>query len=286
MKKVRYRWLGLKNRRVSITRRVKNVFIRFEKNHPVTVKLFFETVQFMLHPWDRIVRPILKIACNLIFHIIELSRPSNRSPQFTSFYQRDSDHLQAGPHMIVSYSRDKTVHAIAFFVENTAWFGKTKLYKLLYILDFEHFRQTGRSVTGFDYSAWLMGPVPTNLDKAINDRSEALTQYFDIEVQRHGWRRSKTFHLHPKMDFDPQYFSRREFALLKDVADRFAEATSDEMVWFTHRETEPWHRVWNVEKRKRQLIPYEYILADLDEEQRSVILDVQNERESFIANYS
>ena len=38
-----------------------------------------------------------------------------------------------------------------------------KLFKLLYLLDFEHFRQTGRSVTGLEYRALKMGPVPSEL---------------------------------------------------------------------------------------------------------------------------
>ncbi|MBV5275047.1 MAG: DUF4065 domain-containing protein [Lamprocystis purpurea] len=28
------------------------------------------------------------------------------------------------------------------------------------MLDFEDFRQTGRSVTGLDYQVWKFGPVP------------------------------------------------------------------------------------------------------------------------------
>src|SRR4029077_2080417 len=36
-------------------------------------------------------------------------------------------------------------------------------HELLHFLGFEHFRQTGRTVTGSLYSAWPMGPVPDDL---------------------------------------------------------------------------------------------------------------------------
>jgi len=63
--------------------------------------------------------------------------------------------------MIITHQRDKLINAIIYLSSNTNYCGKTKLMKLLYFRDFKHFRQTGKSVTGLDYYAWEMGPVPT-----------------------------------------------------------------------------------------------------------------------------
>jgi hypothetical protein len=49
--------------------------------------------------------------------------------------------------------REKLIQAILYFALNTQHLGKTKLFKLLYLLDFDHFRHTGRSVTGMEYRA-------------------------------------------------------------------------------------------------------------------------------------
>src|SRR5258708_26258226 len=65
--------------------------------------------------------------------------------------------------MIINNDRKKLIAAIMYFAKNTNKCGKTKLFKLLYFLDFEHFRQAGRSVTGLSYYAWKMGPVPVAL---------------------------------------------------------------------------------------------------------------------------
>ena len=47
-----------------------------------------------------------------------------------------------------------------YFAQNTNFCGKTKLMKLLYFLDFMHFKQTGKAVTDLYYFAWEQGPVP------------------------------------------------------------------------------------------------------------------------------
>lgn len=65
--------------------------------------------------------------------------------------------------MLIPRTREKLINAIVYFATNTQHCGKVKLFKLLYLLDFAHFRQTGRSVTGLDYHAWKMGPVPLDL---------------------------------------------------------------------------------------------------------------------------
>jgi hypothetical protein len=59
--------------------------------------------------------------------------------------------------MIVTHHREKLINAIIYLADHTRYCGKTKLLKLLYFLDFSHFKQTGKSVTGLDYFAWQMG---------------------------------------------------------------------------------------------------------------------------------
>jgi hypothetical protein len=65
--------------------------------------------------------------------------------------------------MLIHHEREKLINAILCFAHETQCLGKIKLFKLLYLLDFEHFRQTGRSVTGLDYQAWKFGPVPIDV---------------------------------------------------------------------------------------------------------------------------
>ena len=58
--------------------------------------------------------------------------------------------------------REKLVNAIIYFAKKTKCPSLVKMFKLLFFLDFYHFKLTGRSVTNLDYFALPFGPVPTN----------------------------------------------------------------------------------------------------------------------------
>ncbi len=49
--------------------------------------------------------------------------------------------------MIAKNAKEKLTNAVIYFISHTNNCGKLKLYKLLSILDFRHFNETGRSVT-------------------------------------------------------------------------------------------------------------------------------------------
>lgn len=70
--------------------------------------------------------------------------------------------------MMITYHREKLINAMIYFARNTLYCGTTKLLKLLYFLDFKHFKETGKSVTGQDYYAWDMGPVPKDVFDEIS----------------------------------------------------------------------------------------------------------------------
>jgi hypothetical protein len=65
--------------------------------------------------------------------------------------------------MFVSRDREKLLNAIIYFLRETKHCHTLKLFKLLNFSDFEHFRQTGRTIFGLDYRALPKGPVPTTL---------------------------------------------------------------------------------------------------------------------------
>jgi len=69
--------------------------------------------------------------------------------------------------MIITYHRDKLINAIVYLLKHTKFCDQAKLYKLLYFIDFKHFQQTGKSVTGQDYIACKEGPEPMELREEI-----------------------------------------------------------------------------------------------------------------------
>ncbi len=153
--------------------------------------------------------------------------------------------------MIITYHREKLINAIIYFADQTRFCGKTKLMKLLYFLDFKHFKQTGKSVTGIDYFAWEMGPVPKNLFVEISGHMRADLQKA-ITIQPSGEKFQK---IQSKSKFDSQYFSPKELKLLEEIAFIFKDARAEDMIESSHLENQPWDRTFK-EKGKYQKIDY------------------------------
>jgi uncharacterized phage-associated protein len=171
--------------------------------------------------------------------------------------------------MIVSHARDKLINTIVYFAQHTKYCGKIKLIKLLYLLDFEHFRQTGRSVTGMDYLAWKMGPVPLNLYQEWDAPEADFAQAIAIEPEKvFDYMRETAV---ARVDFDDSHFTRRELRIMADLAARFHESLSKPMIDVTHAELGPWVKIWDTGRGNNERIPYLLALAD-DEPYREAIL--------------
>ncbi|HST54070.1 MAG TPA: Panacea domain-containing protein [Pyrinomonadaceae bacterium] len=183
--------------------------------------------------------------------------------------------------MLITYNREKLLNAIVYFSANTSLCGIVKLFKLLYFLDFEHYKQTGRSVTGLDYYAWKMGPVPVDLYEEMPVPEPDLAEKVRINPIQTRFE-NPLFQIEPKAEFDSSHFTRRELTILKDLADRYEMSKADEMIEATHVETLPWHRVYNVEHQQRGKIPYEYALS---EDEADLIRDLEQEHREIVEAY-
>lgn len=165
--------------------------------------------------------------------------------------------------MLKPYEREKLINAVVFFAANTAHCGKIKLIKLLYLLDFEHFRQTGRSVTGLDYSAWKLGPVPA----AFFQEWEQWQPDFQaaVEIQPEKVIDYQLQKVVPKVEFDDSHFTPRELRLMHQLAERFGDERSQPLINFTHDERGPWVKIWDSGRGFNSRIPYALAIPDGDE---------------------
>lgn len=176
--------------------------------------------------------------------------------------------------VLVERQREKLEEAILFFALRVQFLGKTKLFKLLYFLDFEHYRDTGRSVTGMEYSAWKMGPVPVELYEEIKTATWGNRVAF-VEIETYRGHRMLTVQARGK--FDPSHFSKRELRIMDALATEYAAATADTMVEATHLENLPWDQVYNKENKKQHHIPYALALRKQELEQMQKSIDERND---------
>jgi uncharacterized phage-associated protein len=164
--------------------------------------------------------------------------------------------------MFVSRNREKLINAILYFLRETQHCHTLKLFKLLNFADFEHFRQTGRTITGLDYRALPKGPVPTALFDEIKqggdkDLKTAIALYeVKDEITDALLRRD----LKARIPFDKKWFSKRELSVLERVAEFFSELRAEDMSEFSHENKKPWASVYSEGKGTGQLIKPDLIL--------------------------
>jgi hypothetical protein len=161
--------------------------------------------------------------------------------------------------MFNNHQREKLVNAINYFVRETKHCHTLKLFKLLNFLDFEHFRETGLSVTGLTYKAWQQGPAPSELwhelrrgaapDLAKSVSIVPVTDDLTNEIMRRDLKAAAAF--------DESYFSKREIKIMKMLAEIFLETDGKDMSSFSHSRNLPWHKIYANGTGKGREIPYE-----------------------------
>jgi len=141
---------------------------------------------------------------------------------------------------------------VVFFTERLQpW--KTKLNKLLFYADFACFRQTCFSLSGIQYRAIDMGPVPNN----FNSIFEYIANKNDVDVYRTEFPNGglgEQFKANPKRKFKQEVFSESELKILNIIVETFASTSTEDIIQISHKE-----KAWkeNYEQGKR-LISYKY----------------------------
>ena len=170
--------------------------------------------------------------------------------------------------MIITHHRKKLINAIIYFTKNTNYCGKIKLMKLLYFLDFCHFKYTSKSVTGLEYFTWEKGPVPKDLFEEFDNMKPDLKDAISVFPYENFQK------IVPKNKFNDEYFTNREKKLLEELSFIFKDAKAEGMVEVTHFKNKPWDRTI---KEKGQWKKIDYLLS-IDDTENSLTYDEAKER--------
>jgi len=164
--------------------------------------------------------------------------------------------------MLISCDREKLINAIVYFVATTKHCHTLKLFKLLNLLDFEHFRQAGRTVTGLSYRALPMGPVPTALLQEFQRGGDAdLKQSVGlIEIKDEFTDELMRRDIKPKVKFNPKLFTKRELAIMNRLSEFFVDLRGEDMSELSHWKRLPWFKVYGRGEGQGRAIPPELAL--------------------------
>ena len=170
-------------------------------------------------------------------------------------------------------NKEKLINSILYFTKKVKYPGKTKMCKLLFNLDFTHFKETGKSVTGLDYYAWERGPVPKSLFYKLSGDiiSEEFQQYIEVI------KREKLHEIYPKKKPNLSVFSKREKRILEEVAEIYKYAKAKDMTEISHLKGKPWYTTLKSKGEKK----IDYMLA-LDDTVESINKEGATVRQKFI----
>jgi uncharacterized phage-associated protein len=140
---------------------------------------------------------------------------------------------------------------IVFFTEKLEpW--KTKLNKLLFYADFIMHKQSGFSMSGVQYRAIPMGPVPNN----FNSIFEYLANKDELDIHYTNFADGGTgeqFKPNQNKRFNKELFTEDELHILDLVAERFKNTSTNEIIEISHKE-----KAWIENNTERNLIDYNY----------------------------
>ncbi len=160
----------------------------------------------------------------------------------------------------VDLQRQKLLNILHFYSADTiAFSSRVKLMKLIYFLDFVHYRDRGRSVTGLDYFAWEFGPMPRLLWNEWMTPEPDFRSRFRVVKKDFPIGRDLTLKIRGKMD--ESVFAPTEYKLMVDLAKEHFRDSPEEMIDEMHFDIGPWEHVWKVRQRHYARIPYQIVFG-------------------------
>jgi uncharacterized phage-associated protein len=179
--------------------------------------------------------------------------------------------------------RQKLINAIIYFAQNSAQCGKIKLFKLLYLLDFQHFQETGKPVTGLEYQAWKFGPVPVKVMEEWESLGADLSAAIHIQAERIYDYNRQSVVVNDGIGFDDSEFTPRQIRILRELADQYRDTYSPEMIDVTHTQNGAWDKVWRGGEGAFSPIPYELAIPE-NSPYRNILLEIHLEQQMWDAS--
>ena len=134
-------------------------------------------------------------------------------------------------------NEEKYKNAILFLSENcgreSLW-GKKKMYKLLYFLDFDFFEKYEKPITGDVYHRLQMGPAPYYFDAIAQEMVDG--GLLDVNKGKSGPGYNDAYVYKALKDPDLSVFTKDELDMLKRVTRKYGNMTGKQLENLTHRE--------------------------------------------------
>lgn len=136
------------------------------------------------------------------------------------------------------YTKDqlsKIGNAIVFLCNKLGDIPKTKLLKLIYLIEEYSISQYGMPFFNVNFKVWHLGPVEPDLFAEFSDNPYLLSDFIVLKETQSG-----TF-VSCKTDFNDDEFTQAELNLLSEIIGCFGNKTGSQLVQITHKKGSPWY---------------------------------------------
>ena len=167
--------------------------------------------------------------CNLFFHCHFFVVTLHPQTVKTMYPSTSNKYFQLTAGQI-----DKVGNAMIYLSEKMPGISKTKMLKLLYLLDEFSIRKSGIPFFNLQYKVWKLGPVAEEIFVELSDKPFRFGKYVEIKNTENG------IAIYPKSNFCDDEFSDNDIDLLEEFSNRFLMITGNQLVEYTHRPNTPW----------------------------------------------
>jgi uncharacterized phage-associated protein len=133
---------------------------------------------------------------------------------------------------------EKVGNALIYLSRETDKPSKTKVLKLLYLLDEFSVKLRGFPMFGLTYKVWQLGPVCEEVFIDLSNQPALLKDYVTVEYDEKSLSTVVA-----KRAFDDGEFTENDMKLLAHVAKTYRRSTAKALVAITHRESSLWYRM-------------------------------------------
>ncbi len=133
--------------------------------------------------------------------------------------------------------KEKLGNCVIYIVENTTDLCKTKLLKLLYIMEESMVKFYSMPFLSIPYEVWKLGPVQKDIYIDLsNDEFMLLEGY--IAKTNDGVKCYKAL-----KNFDDSEFSDYEIEMMKSVIEKYGNKKSNELIKMLHNKDTEWYKL-------------------------------------------
>ena len=131
---------------------------------------------------------------------------------------------------------DKVGNAMIYLSQKIPEISKTKMLKLLYLLDEFSIKKSGIPFFNLQYKVWKLGPVANDIFVELSDRLCLFGKYIKVKAD------NDKITIYPKAEFSDDEFSDNNIDVLNAIVDTYRTSTAAELINLTHMPNSLWRK--------------------------------------------